>query len=150
MQRTLLLPLAAAALVTASAPPRTATMKWGQCFQCENTAPGSGVHEDFSLFFNNLEGEMHGEQIGSCSEWIGPGGHIPYQQSPSAVDLAAVMGTAEGGSDAMLLKLIGESSQVRLNTTRNALQVFATDDIVVLHYPLDQAQTERLAAALQQ
>ncbi len=119
------------------------------CGTCENGPTAfcfSDEHDDTSFWpVKTYQGIIHNCANLSCANALG---HSPYAQqtmNKAAFDVATALAA---GTESALLRVLEEHSEVELNLQRNAIQVVGDDGTVWLHAPLQVAQGERLAAAL--
>ncbi len=117
------------------------------CFTCFN-APIAGCyyadrHDDMSIFGGPRAGEFHSCMPGTCADWYGSYGHIPYQSTEPEAFLA--MG-ARSVDD--VLVALQELPGLQFNARRRALQVVTHDGAVVRHVPLSDSVSEELSVAL--
>lgn len=121
----------------------TTAMAQATCFNCVVECD-EGTHKDVTGA-PSLIGNMHGSCVpGDC----GQGGHTVYGGGDTTPLPFEVTKAAIAGGDVALVSLLLEQDQVRISTSRNALQILDRRGTVVFHKALQPGQAGRLQQAL--
>ena len=120
------------------------------CFLCDDyeASTGGWKHTDVILFFNDMHGgggQHPGGSYGACEE-----AHMYYTTLAAVPDLS---GSASTGADrnAVMLRLLVENDNARINLERSALQIVADDNgAVVVHLPLSTLELASIQRQLDQ
>lgn len=114
-----------------------------QCRECDGPPGGTSDYHDIVVAVENHHSSSHLENcnIGSCKE---------HSCGGEEMELAAITwSAARSASGARLLELMKEeSTQVRFNAKRGALQLYCDAGALIASLPLTTTQVDQLSALL--